>query len=96
VATSEELVSAICDLVAASPVAIPVTFANHGVEEVAALIGGVVETCFSRNLRLKEVVVGPELADELGLIDGGTLPHGDHLAVQLEHGLGRRVRFVRV
>jgi hypothetical protein len=38
VATSDELVSAICDLVAAGPVAIPVTFANHGVEEVAAII----------------------------------------------------------
>jgi hypothetical protein len=44
-----------------------VTFANHGVEEVAALIGGVVETRFSRNLRLKKVVVGLEFANELGL-----------------------------
>ena len=41
---------------------------------------------------LSEIFIDPELAELLGLVDGGTLPHGSRPTVRCEPGLGRQVR----
>lgn len=80
-------------MVASSPMPIPISFMNHGVDETAAIIGAVVERCDRDNITLTEIFIDPELADLLGLLDGGKLPHGSRPTVRCEAGLGRQVRF---
>ena len=58
-------------MVASSPMPIPISFMNHGVDETAAIIGAVVERCDRDNITLTEIFIDPELADLLGLLDGG-------------------------
>jgi hypothetical protein len=41
-ANTAELVQAICELIKATAVPIPITLMNHGVDETAAIIGAVV------------------------------------------------------
>ena len=92
-ATTTELVQTICQLIRASPTPIPIAFMNHGVDETAAIIGAVVERCARDNIALTEIFIDPELAELLGLVDGGQLPHGSRPTVRCEAGLGRQVRF---
>ena len=54
-------------MVASSPMPIPISFMNHGVDETAAIIGAVVERCDRDNITLTEIFIDPELADLLGL-----------------------------
>jgi hypothetical protein len=68
-------------------------FMNQGVDETAAIIGAVVERCARDNIALAEIFIDPELAELLGLVDGGQLPHGSRPTVRCETGLGRQVRF---
>ena len=92
-ATTAELVETIWKLIGASPIPIPITLMNHGVEETAAIIGAVVERCARENITLTAIVIDPNLADELGLANGKPLPHGSRPTVKCEPGLGRQVRF---
>ena len=94
-ASTAELVETICKLVETSPIPIPITLMNHGIEEAAAIIGAVVERCHSESIALTGVFVDPELAGELGLTEGKALPHGSRPIIHCEPGLGRQVRFHR-
>jgi hypothetical protein len=64
---TQELIAAICKVIETSPVPVPIAFMNHGVDEAAAIIGGVVERCARESIALKRVSIDPELAEELGL-----------------------------
>jgi hypothetical protein len=94
-ANTRELVAAICKVIETSPVPIPITFMNHGVDEAAAIIGGVVERCAHENIALKRVSIAPELAEELGLVEGKVIEHGARPTIHCEPSLGRQVRFER-
>jgi hypothetical protein len=94
-ASSAQLIEALCKMIRTSPVPIPITLKNHTVEEAVLMIGAVVERCREEQIPLKEVFVDPELAAELGLVDGKVLSHGDHPTIRCEPGLGRQVRFHR-
>ena len=85
----------ICKVIETSPVPIPITFMNHGVDEAAAIIGGVVERCARGSIALKRVSIDPELAEELGLTEGKEIEHGARPTIHCEPGLGRQVRFER-
>ena len=89
----ERAVGRSASMIASSPTPIPVTLMNHGVDETAAIIGAVVERCARDNIALTEIFIDPELAELLGLVDGGQLPHGSRPTVRCEAGLGRQVRF---
>jgi hypothetical protein len=60
-ANIEQLIEAICRVVELSPNPIPIALMNHGVEEAAAIIGGVVEHCPRRSIALKCVSIDPNL-----------------------------------
>jgi hypothetical protein len=49
---------------------------NHGIDDAAAIIGGVVERCGCENIALTRVSIDSELAKELGLTEGKVLEHG--------------------
>jgi hypothetical protein len=66
---------------------------NHGVDETAAMTGAVVERCARDNIALTEIFIDPDLAELLGLVDDGQLPHGSRPTVRCDAGLGRQVRF---
>ena len=83
-ASTEELVEAIYRLIASSPTPIPVTLMNHGVDETAAIIGAVVERCARDNIALTEIFLDPDLAELLGPVDGGQLPHGSRPTVRCD------------
>src|SRR5208337_2802430 len=68
-ASTAELIETICNLIETNPVPIPITLMNHGIDEAAAIIGGVVERCARESLVLTRVSIDPELAAELGLTD---------------------------
>ena len=38
-ANTRELIAAICKVIETSPLPIPITFMNHGVDEAAAILG---------------------------------------------------------
>ena len=95
-ANTRELIAAICKAIATSRVPIPNTLMNHGVDEAAAIIGGVVERCARESIALKRVSIDPELAEELGLTDGKEIEHGVRPTIHCEPGLGRQVRFEKV
>jgi hypothetical protein len=44
-ASTRELIAAICKMIETSSVPVPIAFMNYGVDEAAAIIGGVVERC---------------------------------------------------
>src|SRR5271163_2760481 len=91
-ANMAELIEAICKLIETSPVPIPITLMNHGVDEAAAIIGGVVERCAREGIALTRVSIDPELAGELGLPEGKVVEHGTRPTIHCEPGLGRQVR----
>jgi hypothetical protein len=95
-ANTEQLIEAICRVVELSPNPIPIALMNHGVEEAAAIIGGVVEHCARGSIALKRVSIDPELAEELGLTEGKEIEHGARPTIHCEPGLGRQVRFEKV
>jgi hypothetical protein len=95
-ANTEQLIEAICRVVELSPHPIPIALMNHGVEEAAAIIGGVVEHCARWSIALKRVSIDPELAEELGLTEGKQIEHGARPTIHCEPGLGRQVRFEKV
>ena len=92
-ADTDQLAIAICQLIQISPNPVPIKFANHTVEQAAAVIGAVVEKCHRNGVKLGHVYLDPELATELGLNDGAELPHGSRPVVHMEEGLGREVLF---
>jgi hypothetical protein len=92
-ADTAELIGTICKLIETSPVPIPITLMNHGVEDAAAIIGGVVEHCGRQNITLTRVCIDPELAEVLGLTEGKVVEHGARPTIHCEPGLGRQVRF---
>ena len=94
-ANTEELIETICKLIETSPVPIPITLMNHGVDEAATIIGGVVERCVRESIVLTRVSIDPELDAELGLTDGKALEHGARPTIHCDLGLGRQVRFER-
>jgi hypothetical protein len=94
-ANTAELVQAICELIKASAVPIPITLMNHGVDETAAIIGAVVERCARDNIALKAIYIDPELGRELGLVEGKVLDHGGKPTIHWEIGLGRQLQFER-
>jgi hypothetical protein len=94
-ANTRELIAAICKVIETSPVPIPIAFMNHGVDEAAAIIGGVVERCARESIALVRVSIAPELAEELGLFEGKVIEHGDRPTIHCEPSLGRQVRFER-
>jgi hypothetical protein len=69
---------------------------NHGVEETAAIIGGVVEQCGRESMLLTRVFIDPELGEDLGLTEGKVVEHGARPTIHFEPGLGRRVRFEKI
>jgi hypothetical protein len=71
-ANTQELIAAICKVIESSPIPIPIPiiFMNHRVDEAAAIIGGVVERCARESIALKRVSIDPELAEQLGFIEG--------------------------
>lgn len=81
--TTSELVEGIYSLIASSPTPIPITFMNHEVDETAAIIGAVVERCARDNIALTEIFIDPELAELLGLVDGGQPSHGSRPTVSM-------------
>jgi hypothetical protein len=81
-ASTAELVEAIYRLIASSPTPIPITLMNHGVDETAAIIGAIVERCAQGNIALVKIFIDPELAEFLGLENGGPLPHGSRPTVR--------------
>jgi hypothetical protein len=92
---TNQLAIAICRLVQISRAPIPIKLAHQTVEQAAAIIGAVVEACNRDCVPLGEVCIDPELALELGLVDGVALPHGGQPIVRIEDGLGRDVLFKR-
>jgi hypothetical protein len=94
-ANTAQLIEAICKLIHTSQVPIPITLMNYDVEEVAAVIGGVVERCGRDRIALKQVFIDSELAAALGLSDGSVLEHGARPTIRYELGFGRQVRFER-
>jgi hypothetical protein len=54
-ANTEQLIEAISRVVELSPNPIPIALMNHGVEEAAAIIDGVVEHCARGSIALKRV-----------------------------------------
>ncbi|KTS08382.1 hypothetical protein SB2_00515 [Methylobacterium radiotolerans] len=92
-ASDEELTHAIVTMLEMARPAPPVVFANHDPDEVAALIGAVVNRCQSMGLVLVSVAMGSELADIFGLKDGSRLKHGGRPLVRGDFELGRQVRF---
>jgi len=94
-ANTAELIETICKLIESSPVPIPITLMNHGVDEAAAIIGGVVERCAHESIVLRGVSIDPELAAELGLTDGKAVEHGARPTIHCDPGLGRQVIFER-
>jgi hypothetical protein len=94
-ANTAELVQAICELIKASTVPIPITLMNHGVDQTAVIIGAVVDRCASHNVALMNIFIDPDLGEELGLVDGKVLDHGGRPTIRWETGLGRQVRFQR-
>jgi hypothetical protein len=69
---------------------------GQGVDEAAAIIGGVVERCARESIALKRVSIDPELAEELGLTEGKEIEHGARPTIHCEPRLGRQVRFEKV
>ena len=94
-ANTEELIETICKLIETSPVPIPIALMNHGVDEAATIIGGVVERCVRESIVLTRVSIDPELAAELGLTDGKAMEHGARPTIHCDPGLGRQVLFER-
>jgi hypothetical protein len=94
-ANTAEPIETICKPIETSPVPIPITMMNHGVDETAAIIGGVVECCGRDSIVLARVSIDPELAAELGLTEGNVVEHGARPIIHCEPGLGRAVRFER-
>ena len=94
-ASTNELIVTICKMIETSPVPIPITLMNHGAEEAAAIIGGVVELCGRQSIALTRVSIDPELGEELGLTEGKVVEHGARPTIHYEPGFGRRVRFER-
>src|ERR1700722_16970738 len=92
---TEQLTDAIFRVVEFNPNPIPIALMNHGVDEAAAIIGGVVERCARGSIALKRVCIDPELAEELGLTEGKELERGARPTIHCEPGLGRQVRFER-
>jgi hypothetical protein len=92
-ADTAELVEAICTMIKASAVPVPITLMNHGLDEVAAIIGGVVEQCEQEAVPLSRIYIDPELGRELGLDDGRVLEHGSRPTICWEQELGRALRF---
>ena len=92
-ANTPQLIAAICKVVEMSGVPVPITLMNHGVDEAAAIIGGVVERCAGEGIALTRVSIDPELAEELGFTEGKVLEHGARPTIHCEPGLGRSVRF---
>jgi hypothetical protein len=95
-ANTAQTIKAICKLIELSPVPIPITLMNHGIDDAAAIIGGVVERCGCENIALTRVSIDSELAAELGLTEGKVVEHGARPIIHCEPGLGRRVRFERI
>jgi hypothetical protein len=95
-ANTAQTIKAICKLIQTSPVPIPITLMNHGFDDAAAIIGGVVERCGRESIALSRVSIDSELAAELGLTQGKVLEHGACPIIHCEPGLGRRVRFERI
>jgi hypothetical protein len=94
-ADTNQLAIAICRLVQISEAPVPIKLANQTVEQAAAIIGAVIEACDRDGVKLGQVCVDPELALELGLVDGVAMPHGGRPIVYVEEGLGRDVLFKR-
>jgi hypothetical protein len=94
-ANTAQLIEMICKVIETSQVPIPIALMNHGVDEAAAIIGGVVERCARKSIALSRVSIDPELAAELGLTEGKALEHGARPIIHCELGLGRQVRFER-
>jgi hypothetical protein len=94
-ANTEELVEAICSVIQASSIPIPISLMNHGVEEAAAIIGAVVERCARLDIPLATISLDPELGAELGLGNGKILEHGHFPIILWETGLGRQIVFRR-
>jgi hypothetical protein len=72
-ADTNQLAIAICRLVQISDAPVPIKLANQTVEQAAAVIGAVVETCSREGVSLGQVCIDPELALELGLVGGGSV-----------------------
>jgi len=68
---------------------------NHGVDEAAAIISGVVERCGRESITLARVSIDPELAAQLGLTEGKAVEHGTRPTIHCAAGLGRQVLFER-
>jgi hypothetical protein len=94
-ANTAQLIEMICKVIETSSVPIPITLMNHGVDEAAEIIGGVVERCARESIALTQVSIDPELAAELGLTEGKVVEHGARPTIHCERGLGRSVRFER-
>jgi hypothetical protein len=94
-ANRTQLIKTICEVIETSPVPIPITLMNHGVDEAAAIIGGVVERCAHESIALTRVSMDPELATDLGFTEGKVIEHGARPTIHCEPGLGRQVWFER-
>lgn len=92
-ATTEELAEAYVRILASFRPAAPLTLMNHDGDGAAVIIAAIVDRCASEGLGLREVVIGTELAEHLGLRDGVLLKHGEKPVVRVEADLGRQVRF---
>ena len=92
-ADTPELVEAICAMIKARAVPVPITLMNHGVDEAAAIIGAVVERCEQDAITLSRIYIDPELGRELGLDDGRVLERGSRPTICWEPRLGRALRF---
>jgi hypothetical protein len=95
VANTRQLIQMICKVIETSSVPPPITLMNHGADEAAEIIGGVVERCAGENIALTRVSIDPELAAELGFTEGKVVEHGTRPTIHCEPGLGRQVRFER-
>ncbi|MFD0935421.1 hypothetical protein [Methylobacterium trifolii] len=92
-ASTDQLAEAYVQMLASFRPAAPLTFMNHDGDGAALIIAAIVDRCASVGLGLREVVIGTELADHLGLKDGIALKHGEQPIIRVEADLGRQVRF---
>lgn len=88
-ATTEQLTEAYVRMLASFRPAAPLTLMNHDGDGAALIIAAIVDRCASEKLGLREVVIGIELADYLGLRDGIPLKHAERPVVR---GAGDRNR----
>jgi hypothetical protein len=94
-ASTSELIEAICILLARPDSTIPITLTNHPPELAREILVRVVERAAAKGLSIAEVAIDPQLAAEMNLEKGAQVSQSATTTVNFVPGLGRQLRFRR-